>query len=287
MDVETLQPVLSRSWSRGPALFPKPSSCSSKAVWHTAPPWGPGCGLWLRTLVPLPAGEQSPCACLAPLALLLLPGGSCQNHPGPGKSLVINLVSNLLIQLLLDLISEKSAPATWSLFHVLCPHRGTGKDSATLSPRARPCTALSCGRGFWVLPRPRPSRLIKVNYFLLITTIMPRSPPFLNPVLVQAASDVCPPVLARGCRGGKLRAGRRTEGARGDRDAPGVDAPQGKTARKRFKTTEGPAPASVSIQTHTLPGLDKSAGDRHLSDLLSQRALCSPHSPDSAFLLIK
>lgn len=76
------------------------------------------------------AGSKCPCLSPAGARLCLLP--ALETHgkttQGPGKSLVINLVSNPLIQLLLDLISEKSAPATWSLFHLIFPVGGTGTD---------------------------------------------------------------------------------------------------------------------------------------------------------------
>lgn len=125
--------------------------------------WRPGPILWLPTLVLLPTkGPSLPC----------LPGttgtaAAWETHvrtaQGPGKSLLINLVSNPLIQLLLDLISEKSALATWSLFHPISPLGGTGKDGChpvlfSLHAQARgPAqhSALPQGRGLRGPAQPR------------------------------------------------------------------------------------------------------------------------------------
>lgn len=98
---------------------------------HTAVPRG------RRPQVPSSSPECRPtvcskCPCLSPAGARLCSLPAPETHgkttQGPGKSLVINLVSNPLIQLLLDLISEKSAPATWSLFHLIFPVGGTGTD---------------------------------------------------------------------------------------------------------------------------------------------------------------
>lgn len=144
-----------------------PPSHSSACRLHQPPADGPGRGHHWHGIqpprrVPAACGDQVPSsasahsscrpltngpfrACPAPLALPL-PAAAWETHVrtawGPGKSLVINLVSNPLIQLLLDLISEKSAPATWSLFHPISPLGGTGRDGChpvlfSLHPPAR------------------------------------------------------------------------------------------------------------------------------------------------------
>lgn len=107
----------------------------------------------------LPAQCHGHCCCLP---CLPLPAAACETHvrttQGPGKSLVINLVSNPLIQLLLDLISKKicsghmalvpSAVSPWRHWQGQCHpcsfHCGP-------SPRAKPRRAVPQDSALWIL----------------------------------------------------------------------------------------------------------------------------------------
>lgn len=122
---------------------------------------------WLCTLI-LPPADDCPsppaqrhghCLCLP---CLPLPATACETHvrtaQGPGKSLVINLVSNPLIQLLLDLISKKICSGHMALVpSAMSPRRHWQGQCHPCSfhcgpsPRAKPRRALPQHSALWIL----------------------------------------------------------------------------------------------------------------------------------------